>query len=227
MLDNIKNKDIRARGYVLRRTNYGEADRILNIITPVGKIAAIAKGVRKEKSKLAGGVEMFTLSEFNIHIGKGDLGVITSARMVKYYDRIIRDLNKVELASVILKGVSKASEHSGSSEFFGIVEQGLAAINLGEDLRMVEAWYLLNLKKVIGEEMNLYRDIDGVRLLSGERYDWDTAEMVFVQNEHGRYGTDEIKLMRLMVSSGYDVVQRIKIDDDMPGRILQLVRTVI
>ena len=45
--------DIKTLAYVIRRTNYGEADRIINLITPEGKISAIAKGVRKEKSKLA------------------------------------------------------------------------------------------------------------------------------------------------------------------------------
>ena len=63
-------QDIRTLGYVLRRTNYGEADRILNIITPEGKISAIAKGVRKEKSKLAGGIEMFSRIDLNIHKAK-------------------------------------------------------------------------------------------------------------------------------------------------------------
>lgn len=54
MQKNMPNKDIRTLGIVLRRTNYGEADRILNILTPSGKITAIAKGVRKSRSKLAG-----------------------------------------------------------------------------------------------------------------------------------------------------------------------------
>ena len=54
MSKNTPDNYLRTFGYVLRRTNYGEADRILNIITPSGKISAIAKGVRKEKSKLAG-----------------------------------------------------------------------------------------------------------------------------------------------------------------------------
>ena len=47
------NRDLRTKAIVLRRTDYGEADRILNLITPQGKIAVIAKGVRKEKSKLS------------------------------------------------------------------------------------------------------------------------------------------------------------------------------
>ena len=52
MLTNIQNnlKDLKTRALVLRRTNYGESDRILNLITPVGKVSAMAKGVRKEKS---------------------------------------------------------------------------------------------------------------------------------------------------------------------------------
>ena len=40
--------DIRTLAYVLRRTNYGEADRILNLLTPTGQYSAIARGVRKE-----------------------------------------------------------------------------------------------------------------------------------------------------------------------------------
>ena len=58
------------KGIILKRTNYGEADRILNIITPQGKIAAIAKSARKERSKLAGGIEMFSLTDLTIHRAK-------------------------------------------------------------------------------------------------------------------------------------------------------------
>ncbi|HRQ86596.1 MAG TPA: recombination protein O N-terminal domain-containing protein, partial [Candidatus Saccharibacteria bacterium] len=49
-------KTERTRAIILRRTNYGEADRILQLLTPEGRKSAIARGVRKEKSKLAGGI---------------------------------------------------------------------------------------------------------------------------------------------------------------------------
>ena len=48
----------RLRAIVLRRTNYGEADRILQLLTPKGKRSVMAKGVRRERSKLAGGIEL-------------------------------------------------------------------------------------------------------------------------------------------------------------------------
>ena len=52
---------------VLRRTNYGEADRILTILTPEhGQQAVIARSVRKEKSKLAGGIELFAVCELGL-----------------------------------------------------------------------------------------------------------------------------------------------------------------
>ena len=67
--DSPTKNDIRTKAIVLRRTNYGEADRILNFLTEQGVIAAIAKGVRKEKSKLAGAVELFTVSDITHHKG--------------------------------------------------------------------------------------------------------------------------------------------------------------
>ena len=84
-----RENDIKTIGYVLRRTNYGEADRILNLITPVGKIAVAARGVRKMKSRLAGGIEPFTRSEFQIHRGRGELGVLTGAKMQKFHSHIL------------------------------------------------------------------------------------------------------------------------------------------
>jgi len=50
-------KRINTHGIVLARTDFGEADRILTFLTPDnGKVKAIAKGVRKQKSKMAGGI---------------------------------------------------------------------------------------------------------------------------------------------------------------------------
>lgn len=227
MSSSIKNKDVKTLGYVLKRTNYGEADRILNLITPQGKIAVIAKGVRKEKSKLAGGIEMFTLTDFNIHFGKSEFGVVTSARMQKHYGEIIKDLNKMELAAMMLKMASRAAEGSDNAEFFKIVDQSLQALDMNEENSLVEAWYLLNLKKAMGEEVNLYRDINGEKLNANDNYFWDTYEMAFAKNEKGEYGADEIKLLRLMVSNDFGVIRRVKVQADMAERVLRLAKMVV
>ena len=219
-------REIKTRGVVLRRTNYGEADRILNVITPEGKLAVMAKGVRKPRSKLAGGVEMFTLSEYYIHIGRGELGVLTGAKMVRHYGEIVKDLARMELAATILKRVSMAAEASDSVEYFKITEQVLSALDDGVEMGLVEAWFWLNLMRATGEEVNLYRDVNGEKLLADLKYDWSVAEGAFAVNERGEYGANEIKMLRLMLAGGLDVVRRVKVDDGMMGRVLKLARAV-
>ena len=224
MQNYTNNRDLKTLGIVLRRTNYGEADRILNIITPVGKVSTIAKGVRKSRSKLAGGVEMFTLSELIIHQGRSEMGVVTSARMVKHYDEIIKNYEKMELAGFVLKGISKYAEHTNSDGWFKITQQSLEGINDGMDLLLVKEWFILNLMLTSGEEVNLYRDSDGERLAEEMNYDWDMYEKVFKKNENGEYGADEIKLMRLMTKMDLNAIKRVRIEPDVINKVYDIIK---
>ena len=72
-------KSERLRAIVLRRTNYGEADRIVQFLTPMGRRSAMARSVRKEKSRLAGGIELFAVCDVVLTKGRGNLAVLTSA----------------------------------------------------------------------------------------------------------------------------------------------------
>lgn len=226
MSANASNNDIRTKAYVLRRTNFGEADRILNLITPVGKISAIAKGVRKEKSKLAGGIEMFSLIDINIHNGRGDLAVVTSAKMLKFYNNLVTDLDKMELAGMILKKISLAAEHSSDHEFFDIADQTLAALQVGVAKDLVEAWFWFRLAKASGEEANLYYDTDGDKLDANEKYSWDAMEGALIKNPSGLIGANEIKMMRLLVTADLTVATRVKDTGIMMPEILYVARSV-
>ena len=221
----MQSKDLRTSGYILRRTNYAEADRILNIITPNGKISAIAKGVRREKSKLAGGIEMFSLVDLNIHQGKSELFVITGAKMLLFHSGILKDLNKTQLAGEILNKVSKASEHSDNADYFNIVKQCFFGLDSNLNIDLVEAWFLFNLVKASGEEINLFRDTVGKKLEEGKRYEWDYHEKALREQENGEIGTDEIKIMRLILTSNLSVVNKIKGVQDKIPELLRIIKT--
>lgn len=210
MSTNLQNKDLRTRAYVLRRTNYGEADRILNLLTPEGKVSVMAKGVRKEKSKLAGNIEMFCLIDINIHQGKSDFGVVTSAKMVKYCANLIKDFTKMELASLFLKKINAASENSDSDEFFAIIDQSFEGLDKNMDPRIVETWFWFSLAKACGEEINLYRDTSGQKLNPEKHYVWDITEAALKEHDNGDIGADEIKIMRLMLTSKLGLIEKIK-----------------
>ncbi len=223
---NMTRKDYRTLAYVLKRTNYGEADRILNLITPKGKVTAIAKGVRKEKSKLAGGVEIFSLVELNLHVGRSEFAVVTGSRMKKYYSNLLKDYGRMELAGAILKKTNRLAEHSDSSGYFRIVDQCLCELNDGLDDNLVRCWFILNTLKVSGEEVNLYRDVNGKKLSADVRYDWDIGQEAFSMNQNGLYGADEIKMLRLMSTADLKTAQKVKTLENLLAKITDFANMV-
>ena len=215
----MKNNDIRAKAFVLRRTNYGEADRIVNFLTPQGKIAVIAKGVRREKSKLAGGIEMFCLSEITVHQSqKSNLGILTSARIQKTYPNIITNLTTLELASKILKMTNRASEDVKNEVFFDLVQQSFEAIDKGVNLQLVETWFKLNLEQAIGNPINFYRDTNGDKLDPEQKYFWDAVENALRPDPQGNFSANEIKLARLLMTNKLSTATRVQnITDFLPA----------
>lgn len=218
--------DLRTRAIVLRRTNYGETDRILNLLTPEGKISVLAKGVRKEKSKLAGSVELFTISDIVIHQHRsGGLSILTSARMLRFFSNIISDLSIIELASECLRRVEKTSESADSPDYFDITEQTLSALHRSLDPRLVRAWFTLNLAQTAGESINLATDIDGARLQPDLTYLWDYGENSLRPHPQGAISAPEIKLARLMLSARLDTISRIDHVSELVQPLEPLVRS--
>jgi DNA repair protein RecO (recombination protein O) len=71
---------LRSEAVVLRSLRYGEADRILHLYTPMrGRIGAIAKGVRRTRSRFGGRLEPFSHVDLQLHEGRSDLLTITGA----------------------------------------------------------------------------------------------------------------------------------------------------
>ncbi len=218
--------DIRTKAIVLRRTNYGESDRILTIATENGTVSVLARGVRKEKSKLAGGIEMFCLSDIVYHEGKNNkLGILTGAKIIESYQNIITDLSKIELGSRILRAVYRASESISGPEYFNLVRQSIAALNQKTNPNMIEAWFLLNLAKINGEEVNLMYDVRGEKLVPTTTYVWDPIENALRSQIGGDIGPNEIKLMRLMTTSDLEVVARVRDADNRWLSILHLAKS--
>lgn len=219
-------KDLKTTAYVLRRTNFGEADRILNLITPEGKISAIAKGVRKPKSKLAGSVEILTLFEANLHFGKSELAVLTGARMIRFYKNIVSDYARMEAASEILKEINRVAEHVDNPELFEILDKCLFSLDLGNSVNLVFAWFYLNLARTMGEQLNLYSDTTGIKLEEDKKYVWDPLEMAFRTDENGEFDSDIIKVMRLILAADLTVVARVKNIEKYLPEILKIAKSL-
>src|SRR3954452_14617848 len=91
---------IKTEGVVLRSMRYGEADRILHVYTrDRGRLAAIAKGVRRSRSRFGGRLEPFSQVALILHEGRSDLLTVTGADTVDSHARLRDDAAALDSAA--------------------------------------------------------------------------------------------------------------------------------
>jgi len=205
-------KTIRTKAIVVRRTNYGEADRIIQLITPqYGKLSAMARGVRKEKSKLAGGIELLARCDVTLATGRsGDLYTLTGARLETFYRNIMSDYDHLQFGYEAIKQVSKAADALDEPAFFDLLDQTFQWLdNERINLKVTKAWFWLQLAILLGVGMNLATDDNGMKLVEETHYDFDGTQGVFVFRENGRFTSDHIKILRLLSARAPGVAMQV------------------
>ncbi|MDE3076150.1 MAG: DNA repair protein RecO [Chloroflexota bacterium] len=95
---------------VLERRDFGEADRLLTLYTPVhGKVRAIAKGSRRTTSRISGHIELFTHTRLLIASGR-NLDIVTQSELIRSHERLRDDLWRAALAYHVAELVNRFSE---------------------------------------------------------------------------------------------------------------------
>jgi DNA repair protein RecO (recombination protein O) len=102
---------VKTEAVVLRSMRYGEADRILHLYTPArGRIGAIAKGVRRARSRFGGRLEPFFRIQAELHEGRGELLTVTGAQTVDAYPRLRGDARALDAAARACDAVGRLFE---------------------------------------------------------------------------------------------------------------------
>ena len=188
------------KGIVLTRINYSESDRIITVLTDkFGKLRLMVRGARKIKSKMAGGIELFSTIELSFIPAKAEIGTLVSARLINHYGNIIKDINRVQLGYEILKLINKSTEDNSDEAYFDLLGITLSLIDnheIGSD--RIRFWFDAQLLKIAGHTPNLITDENNQPLKKGSKYLFDSERMCFIEAENGRLGENDIKYMRLL-----------------------------
>ncbi len=196
-------KQIRTEIIILKRLNYGEADRILTVITPdYGKVSLFAKGIRKSKSKLAGGLELFSVSNVTMIEGRGELKTITSARLKENFGNIVKNIDRTMVAYELLKITNKYTQQSCNGEYFRLLLHGLVGLqnqNIVPDV--VYAWFVVRLLTEYGGAINLEKPGNAQHFLDNTKYSFSYDDMIFNSATKGEFNSKHIKLLRLAMTS--------------------------
>jgi DNA repair protein RecO (recombination protein O) len=119
----------RVDGVVLRRFNYAEADRIMVIYTRErGKVRAIAKGLRRPTSRLAGHLELFSRGEILLSQGR-ELDVVSQVQIIEPFAGLRTDIERTAHAFVIAELIDAGTPDAHAQpDLYGTLLASLSAI---------------------------------------------------------------------------------------------------
>lgn len=195
----------RTPGVVLKRTNLGEADRILTILTPhYGKLKAVARGVRKIGSRLAGHLEPFRETELFLAKGRS-MEVVAGARL-RGTGELGEEWQQLAMAYLVGEMADKLTEEAQPMpELYALVVEAYGDIAGSGGDALTELRYKLGLLESLGyrPELEVCRAC-GKALQAGERY-WLNPELGGIVDGICRRGgwelsEPQVKLWRLALT---------------------------
>jgi DNA repair protein RecO (recombination protein O) len=109
----MSSRAVKTEAVVLRSMRYGEADRILHLYTPHrGRVHAIAKGVRRARSRFGGRLEPFFRLHIELHEGRSELLTVTGAQTIDGHARLRSDARALDAAARACDAVGRLFETS-------------------------------------------------------------------------------------------------------------------
>lgn len=208
----------KTRGIIIKRTNFFEADRLLVIFTEkFGKVRAIAKGVRKPLSKLAGSIELFCLTDFLIAEGR-NLDIVTGAEIEKCFFNLRNHLDTTTTAYYIAEIIDQmTAENQAHPRIFNLLIEVLENINESQSDLMLP-YFEFNFLSDIGYKPELEKCVECRKLINKDLYfSFENGGLVCA-NCRGldiKISTNTIKALRLILSSQLSKVKRIKKDKNL------------
>ena len=157
-----RERTFRSEAIVLRRVDFGEADRLLTLYSRErGKIKAIAKGARKPQSRKTGHVELFMRTHFLFAEGR-DLVIITQAEMVESYPALRGDLVRATYGAYAVELLDRFTvEGDRHTDIYNLLADALGWLATAADLMLAARYYELQLLAQTGFRPQFFRCVTG------------------------------------------------------------------
>jgi len=211
----------RTEAVVLKRTDFGEADKIITLYTPhLGKLRAVAKGVRRPTSKLGGHVELFTHSQMLLAKGR-QLDIVTQSETIHSYRPLREDLTRIALACYAAEMLDKLMEDGVESyPVFELLLHTLERLATAADPELALRLYEVMLLGFVGFRPELHHCLNCRALLVPAGNFFSAVEGGVLCPQCGRsapnarpLSTNAFKLLRLFQRGDYALVSRLRVSD--------------
>lgn len=150
-------RSVRVEAVVLRHTDWGEADRFLWLYTrEMGKVRAIAKGLRKPRSRKAGHLEPFTRVSLQLARGR-DMWIVTQAESIDVYQKLREDLLLVGYAAYVVELLDRFTYEEGeNTSLYALLCDTLGRLDQETTATLAVRYYEVRLLDLVGFRPRLF-----------------------------------------------------------------------
>ncbi len=223
----------RTEAVIIKRHVYGEADRLVTLITPYGKRRVIAKGARKTTSRLAGHIELFTHATLLLAVGR-TFDIITQSMIQQSFDGLRVDLQRIGAAYYVAELIDRLTEDDDENgDAFDLLVRTLGALDRTRNLDLALRYYELQLLDILGyrpqlslcavcqevltEEANRFSPLAG-----GVLCPRCTSQQGAIPMSLGAF-----KLMRFLQAQPINAIDRLHLSDAVCSEVESLLRVYL
>ncbi len=215
----------------MRRLDYGEADRILTLLTrEYGKLAAIAKGARKSKARTGPALDLFGRSQMMLAKGR-NLDVVAQVEGRGDVRHIAGDLHRTAYACLVTEVVDKVLEDRHPvDDVFDLVVRTLDRLNMPErSARADAAWFLMRILELLGYQPQL-QECPGCGQPLSEAAAWFSPLLGGLLcarcGSHDHAGSpvsvNGVKVLRVMADGDGELYDRLRLPNELLHEIEQV-----
>ncbi len=181
----------RTQGFFIKKADRGEDNQLFTVYTKdFGKLNILGKAIRKIKSKLRGGAELFYLSELEFIQGKSHK-TLTDTILINKFPDIRQEPEKFKIVSDISEVLDNlVTKEEKDKQIWNLLEETLEKLNSSKKTEIIYYYFFWNLAACLGYEPE-FQD----RLLDGKKIDCDV-----------------VKILKVILKKDWSILSRLKLE---------------
>jgi len=217
---------------IIRKTKLGEADRILSLYTPhLGKIQAVAKGVRRPRSKMAGHLELLTHSQIPLARGR-NLDTVTGSQTINSFLPLKSDLWLTSCALYVTELIDQfTADHIENYPLFQLLLATLHRLCQGGDNDLVLRYFELHLLEEVGYRPQLQQCVACHLPLTPVTNSFCPGAGGMLCPNCSRsqpltypVSVNALKVLRLLQNSDYDTAKRLRMNPELSHELEEIIK---
>ena len=228
-------RNYQTEAIIIRKTKLREADNILTLYTPyLGKIQGIARGVRRTKAKLAGHLELLTHSQVSLARGR-NLDTITGSQTINSFLPLKSDLWLTSYALYTIELVNQfTADHVENHPLFQLLLETMHNLCQPDSKDLTLRYFELHLLHEVGYRPQLQQCVACHSSLEPvtNSFSPSAGGILCPDCRHRQplaypLSVNALKVLRLLQSSEYGAINRLRINPELSQELEAVVRSYL